>query len=81
MTTLNIWLCLLFSRLTKERYEERIIELTANQELLQHLVDDKEEEFERKMKTRVAEQKSEWDLAEEELREEIRKLKGEVGLI
>lgn len=55
--------------------ESRIRDAIDKRDLMQRLIDDKEEEFEARLKAKVVEWKNEWDSVEEGLREEIRKLK------
>ncbi|CAL4107369.1 unnamed protein product, partial [Meganyctiphanes norvegica] len=57
--------------------ESTVRELNAKVEMLQHLLEDKDEEFETRLKCKVVEWKSEWDETEEGLRSEIRRLKNE----
>lgn len=58
--------------------ESKLRESTERLQLMQRLIDDQEEEFELRLKSKVVEWKTEWDAVEEELKDEIRKLKNEV---
>ncbi|XP_071542005.1 uncharacterized protein [Panulirus ornatus] len=55
----------------------KLKEATDKRDLMQRLIDDKEEEFENRLKAKVIEWKSEWDAVEEGLKDEIRRLKNE----
>lgn len=62
----------------KEREaESKLREAMRNQEMMQRLIDDKEEEFETRLKAQVVQWKTDWDNVEEGLKDEIKKLKTE----
>ncbi|XP_042240297.1 golgin subfamily A member 6-like protein 22 [Homarus americanus] len=66
-------------RLRGERreLESRLKEATDKRELMERLIEDKEEEFEARLRAKVVEWKSEWDSVEGGLKDEIRKFKNE----
>ncbi|XP_066972142.1 trichohyalin-like isoform X10 [Macrobrachium rosenbergii] len=79
-------------RLQEEEWEERLREeerrgecrnrdIKDKCETLQRLLDENEEEYESKLKSKVVEWKTEWDSVEEGLRDEIRRLKDENELM
>nr|XP_053646372.1 golgin subfamily A member 6-like protein 22 isoform X5 [Cherax quadricarinatus] len=61
----------------RREMETRVKELTDKRDQLQWLLDNKEKDFEARLKAKVIEWKSEWDAVEEGLKDEIRKLKNE----
>ena len=62
------------------RLESQLSEANKQKDHLRNLMEDKEEEFETQLKAKVVEWKTEFDAAEEGLRDEIRKLKSEVRI-
>ena len=69
----------LYHRSKCSTYEDIVKSLTEKNDILQKVLEDKEDEFEVRLKAKVVEWKSEWDLAQKSLKDQITSLQKEVG--